>query len=324
MFFKRYWVYSSEGLTGCFVWKLIRIRGKMLKYIYHFPELQAFRTFCLTKNQKLLPYFWSMKRIFRLSAIVIFIAACNNGPTKEDDIPQTPVITYNIASTLPHDTSSFTEGLEFYNNTLLESTGLKGKSKLLQADPSTGKAIKQLALDSQYFGEGISVLHDTLYQMTWQDHKLFIYSAKDLKKIKELPLDIEGWGMTNDGKNLIASNGGSNLYYYEPGTFRLLRTVAVTEGGTPAVNINELEFINGFIYANQWQYNYILKIDPASGKVVAKMDLSEIMNKEKTRLVGKIDDTGAYLNGIAYNPSTDKIYVTGKLWPELYEIQFAH
>lgn len=272
----------------------------------------------------MLPYFCRMKRISWLLPIILMVAACNNGPSNDDNTPPTPAITYNIAGTLPHDTSSFTEGLEFYNNTLLESTGNYGKSKLLQVDPATGKVLQQVVLDPKYFGEGISVLHDTLYQMTYKEHKLFLYSVKDFKKLAELPLSIEGWGMTNDGKNLIASDGSSNLYFYEPGTFKLLRTQGVTEGGTPIVNINELEYINGFIYANQWTYNYILKIDPNTGQVVAKMDLSDIINKEKVKLPGNIDETGAWLNGIAYNPTTNKIYITGKLWPELYEVQFNH
>jgi len=146
-----------------------------------------------------------------------------------------------------------------------------------------------------------------------------VYSAKDFKKIKELPLEGEGWGMTNDGKNLIASNGKSSLYFYDPSTFRLIRELPVTESGSSVVNINELEYINGFVYANQWQYNYIIKINPSTGEVVGKMDLSNEVNKIKAK-----DPHAEFLNGIAYNPSTKKVYITGKLWPEIYEIQFAH
>ena len=217
----------------------------------------------------------------------------------------------------PHDTSFFTEGLEFYKNTLLESTGLQGKSKLVQVDQETGKISKQVNLDPKQFGEGITVFHDTIYQMTYQQNIVNVYSAKDFKKIKELPLTGEGWGLTNDGKNLIASNGSSNLYFYEPSTFRLLRVQGVTENGAVVPNINELEYINGFIYANQWQYNYILKIKPDSGEVVAKIDVSDLVNKAKEK-----HPKSEALNGIAYNPATNKFYVTGKYWPEIYEIQF--
>jgi glutamine cyclotransferase len=257
---------------------------------------------------------------------MFFIASCKNDDNNNNggnNASITPVITYSIAGTLPHDTSSFTEGLEFYNNYLLESTGNYGKSKLLELDPGTGKAVKQVVLDPKYFGEGISVLNDTLYQMTYKEKKVLVYSAKDFKFIKELPLNTEGWGMTNNGKELIVTDGSSNLFFYEPGTFRLLRTQGVTENGTPAVNINELEYINGFVYANQWQYNYILKIDPATGAVVGKMDLSALVDSVKAKQPGLLE-AGGYLNGIAYNKTTNKFYVTGKFWPQIFELQFSH
>ena len=199
----------------------------------------------------------------------------------------------------------------------MESTGNKGSSKLVETDLQTGKPTKLISLNNQFFGEGLSVLNDTLYQLTWQEHIVHVYSVNDFKKIKELPLDTQGWGLTNDGKNLIASDGSANLYFYEPSTFRLLRTQGVTENGSPAVNINELEYINGFIYANQWQYNYIIKIDPNSGQVVGKLDLSDLVNRVKAQ-APYVNE----LNGIAYNAETKKFYVTGKYWPQIFEIQF--
>jgi glutamine cyclotransferase len=263
-----------------------------------------------------------------ISILSFLFISCNNGKgnTGKDDSavygsnttpPSVPVLSYSIISVQPHDTSYFTEGLEFYNNTLLESTGLTGKSKLVQTDLKTGKVLKQVNLDPKYFGEGITVLHDTLYQLTYQEHVVHVYNVKDFKKIKELTFNTEGWGLTNDGKNLIASDGSSNLYFYEPSTFKLLHTQGVTESGSPVVNINELEYINGFIYANQWQYNDILKINPNTGEVVAKLDLSDLVNKLKAK-----DPHAEYMNGIAFNPATNKFYITGKLWPEIYEIQF--
>ncbi|HUP13095.1 MAG TPA: glutaminyl-peptide cyclotransferase, partial [Niastella sp.] len=156
-------------------------------------------------------------------------------------------------------------------------------------------------------------------QLTWQEKVVFVYDPKTFKKIREFPLNTEGWGITNNGKNLIVSDGSSNLYFYEPSTFRLLRTQGVTEAGSPAINLNELEFINGFVYANQYEYNYILKIDPNSGQVVAKMDLSDLVDRVRTK-APQIN----VLNGIAYDTITKKIYITGKWWPELYEIQFEH
>jgi glutaminyl-peptide cyclotransferase len=261
---------------------------------------------------------------FLLGLLFFLFISCNNSDTNNSsatDKTSIPISTPSIVSTLPHDTSNFTEGLEFYDSTLLESTGLKGQSYLLQYIPATGKIIKKVKLDSTYFGEGITVLHDTLYQMTYQEHVVFVYDIKTFKKLKELPLEGEGWGMTNDGKNLIVSNGSSNLYYYEPGTFKLLKTVQVSENGTAVPNVNELEYVNGYVYANQWQYDYIVKIDPSNGNVVAKYDLSSLHDSVK-KIDPKVDLDSAVLNGIAYNHATKKFYVTGKNWPQMYEIQF--
>lgn len=268
-------------------------------------------------------YFCFMKLFFPFLAGLFFLASCSdNNPAQTTTTatePAIPVLSYNIVQSYPHDTSSYTQGLEFYDGILLEGTGLEGKSKLARVDLTSGKALKNIALDSALFGEGITVLHDTLYQLTWQNKKVLVYTAKDFKKIKEFPLNTEGWGLTNDGKNLIVSDGSSNLYFYEPATFRLLRTQGVTESGSPAYNLNELEYINGFVYANKYEYNDILKIDPTSGQVVAKLDLSDVV----TRVQNK-DPQINFLNGIAYDSITKKIYVTGKLWPELFEISFQH
>jgi glutamine cyclotransferase len=261
--------------------------------------------------------FW----LLLIAPCLLFIFSCNNSDTTSVSEPgndnTTPNITYSIAATYPHDTSSFTEGLEFYKGKLLESTGNTGKSKLLEIDLKTGKPAKAISLDNKFFGEGITVLNDTIYQLTWREHIVNVYTVNDFKKIKEFPLNTEGWGLTNDGKNLIASDGSANLYFYDPSTFRLLRTQGVTENGGPAVNINELEYVNGFIYANQWQYNYIIKIDPNSGQVVSKLDLSELVNRVKAQAPYALE-----LNGIAYNPETKKFYVTGKYWPQIFELQF--
>jgi glutaminyl-peptide cyclotransferase len=253
----------------------------------------------------------------------LFLAVgCNNnntsntGPENTTE-PPIPTLTYSIVRTLPHDTSYFIEGAEFYNNTLLESTGNYGPSKLLQIAFPSNKIINKVDLGPKYFGEGITVLHDTLYQLTYKEGKVFVYNAKDFKKINELPFNGEGWGMTNDGKNLIVTNGSANLYFYEPGTFRLLKVQQVTENRSLVPNINELEYVNGFVYANQWTYNYIYKIDPTNGAVVAKLDLTDLVNQVKARYP-EVD----VLNGIAYDPATKKMYVTGKYWPEWYEIQF--
>ena len=161
-------------------------------------------------------------------------------------------------------------------------------------------------------------MNDTVYQLTYQEHVVLVYSAKDFKKIKELPLNGQGWGLTNNGQVLIASNGSSDLYFYEPQTFRLLKTLSVTERGNVVPNINELEYVNGFIYANQWQQNYIYKIDSNTGEVVGKMDLSDLVQKARQQY-----PNAEVLNGIAYNPQTKKFHITGKNWPLIYEMEFG-
>lgn len=266
-----------------------------------------------------------MKRFSWLALLSIgFVAIrCSNNTDNADDsgsaaAPQTPSISYSLVGTTPHDTSFFTEGLEFYKGNLLESTGLEGKSKLVEYDLPSGNVIKEISLAPSSFGEGITVFRDTVYQLTYRESKVNVYSVKDFKKIKELPFNGEGWGLTHDSTALIATNGSNNLYFYEPGTFKLLKTVAVNENDAPAVNLNELEYINGFVYANQWQMNNILKIDPSTGNVVAKMDLSALVQKEQA-----INSNAEVINGIAYNPETKKFYVTGKNWSKIYQLQLA-
>jgi glutaminyl-peptide cyclotransferase len=271
-------------------------------------------------------YFCPMKFkwLSMLALCAVYMSSCNNtGPASgnSDDTSNstnTPMISYSIAASYPHDTSSFTEGLEFYKGELIESGGNYGKSKLFSYDLTSGKSSRTIPLDSKYFGEGVTVVNDTAYQLTWKENVVMVYSAKDFRKVKEFPFNGEGWGLTNDGKNIIASNGTSNLFFYEPETFRLLKTQLITENGSSVLNINELEYINGYVYANQWGYPYIIKIDPNSGQVVGKLDLTELVNKVKAQ-----DPKADFLNGIAYNPETKKFYVTGKYWPQIFELQLA-
>ena len=262
--------------------------------------------------------------ILLIAGAVPFMNSCNNTPGSgngNDSISAPKSLSYSILTVYPHDTGSFTQGLAFYKGELYEGTGERGRSKLMKIDLATGKSLKEISLENKYFGEGITVFNDTIYQLTWQENTVFAWSL-DFKKLKEFPLKTtttEGWGITHDGKNLIVTDGGSNLHYFEPSTFRLLRIQGVTESGNPSFNLNEIEFIDGFIYANQWQYHYILKIDPANGTVVAKADLTEIVNRVKAK-----DPSIDYLNGIAYDPQSKKMYIPGKRWPELYEIQFSN
>ncbi len=258
--------------------------------------------------------------VFLLSLLFFSFISCNNSDSGNADQPQSsvPVSTPGIVSTMPHDTSRFTEGLEFFDSLLIESTGNRGKSKLVLYHPSTGEIVKEVKLEDKYFGEGVTVFNDTIYQLTYQQKTVLLYDAKTFKRIKELPFEVgEGWGLTNDGKNLIASTGSSNLYFFEPGTFKLLKTLNVTENGSPVPNINELEYVDGFIYANQWQYSYIIKIDPFSGNVISKLDFSGLTGSVKNN-----EKHAQEFNGIAYNKKTKKFYVTGKHWSQIYEVSF--
>ena len=258
---------------------------------------------------------------FLCIALLTSLVACKNKDKNDSVDPQVNApksMSYSIISTYPHDTSSYTQGLLVYKGELYEGTGLEEKSKLMKVDLKTGKPLQSINLEPKYFGEGITIINDTVYQLTYKNQVVFVYTLKGFKKIKEFKLDTEGWGLTTDGKQLIASDGSSTLYYYDPATFKLLKTQDVTEAGSLSYNLNELEYIDGFVYANQYLAPYIFKIDPSTGKVIAKADVTSMWERVKV-----IDPNAEVPNGIAYDTATKKIYVTGKLWPELYEIQFS-
>ncbi len=225
---------------------------------------------------------------------------------------------FDVVATYPHDTSSYTQGLVIYKGQLYEGTGQYGSSALLKLDLATGNTLTRLSLDNSYFGEGITILNDTIYQLTWKEQKVFVYDL-NFKKIRSFDIDKEGWGLTNNGSDLILTNGSGDLFFYEPATFKLLRVQTVTEAGTPSFNLNELEFVDGFVYANQYTYPYVLKIDPQTGEVVAKFDLSRIW--EQCR---QLYPNSEVPNGIAYDKEQKKWYVTGKNWPLLFQVQWGH
>lgn len=256
-----------------------------------------------------------------LIIMALFIFGCEEPKTGSlDGSPlTTKILGYSIVKTYPHDTAAYTQGLVMYKGGLYEGTGNYGRSELKKVDLNSGATLQRVKLGEKFFGEGITILHDTIYQLTWQEKKVFVYILPDLKKIKEFDVPFEGWGITHDGTNLIVSTGSGELFFYRPSDFSLLRTQQVMEAGAPSFNLNELEYIQGYIYANQYTYPYVLKIDPRTGEVVAKADLTEWWNRNKS-LYPKADVP----NGIAFDSSTNKIYLTGKWWPELYEIQFSN
>lgn len=267
-----------------------------------------------------------MKKLLFFTFTALFFAACNSNSSGDNDtvavpnaIPPPANITYNIVAAYPHDTSAFTEGLIWHDNALYESTGLEGQSRLMKIDIKNGKPGNSVSLDPSVFGEGITILNDKIYQLTWQNHKVYVYDAKTLKKLKELTWEHDGWGLTNNGTDLIISTGSSNLYFADPETFKIRKIVGVSDNNGPIGNLNELEYVNGVIYANIYLSDYIVKIDPANGHVVGKLDLSGLRGKAAAQVDTDKDNV---LNGIAYDSTKNSMYITGKNWPLIFEMKF--
>lgn len=271
-----------------------------------------------------------MKKIFTFLSFAVFLASCSNNGNESDDNgkgesalnPAPAIINYSVVNVFPHDPTAFTEGLFVHDGQMYESTGGQPQSNDFKSwfgpvDIKTGTFLKKVMLDTSYFGEGINIFGDKLYQLTWQSHIGFVYDAKTFKKIKDFPIAGEGWALTNDGTYLIMSDGTSNLRYLDPETLKVAKILGVQDNNGPVSNINELEYIKGFIYANQYLTSYILKIDPASGRVVGKLDFTSLDNELKAKHPDAME-----MNGIAYDSAADKIYVTGKAWPNLYEVRF--
>lgn len=261
--------------------------------------------------------------------MMILLMACDNTekkpaytPGPSNNIPAPVPVSYTVVNIYPHDTGAFTQGLVFYNNNLYEGTGQKNESTLRLVDLTTGKVEKKVSINPDWFGEGITILNDTVYQLTWQDHKVLVYTLKDMKLVKTLGWANEGWGITHDNTNLIISDGTDKIYYVRPSDFKLMKVISVSNNLGPVNNLNELEYINGFIYANQWETDYILKIDPSSGFVVGVLDFSNALKKLANINYDKeAVEQGAVLNGIAWDAAGDRMFVTGKRWPKLLEIK---
>lgn len=231
---------------------------------------------------------------------------------------EVPVYGYEVVNSYPHRTDAFTQGLEFKDGYLYEGTGLNGRSSLSRLDWETGTVLQSIRLPSRYFGEGISIVGERLYQLTWQSNIVFVYDVNTFETITSHYHPTEGWGLAWDGTHLILSDGTAELQFIEPESFQVVRKVPVTLDGTPVHYLNELEYINGEVWANVWQTDEIVRIDPATGAVTAVVDLSGLA--EQTRTGG----ADAVLNGIAWlapEGSTEgRLFVTGKLWGSLFEI----
>ena len=219
-----------------------------------------------------------MRYYFSGLCLLLFIFSCNNKSNNDvatdNGNPPPPAINFSIVKVYPHDTSSYTQGLQWYNNNLYEGTGNYDHSKLLKTDLASGKILQQIktSVDPNVFGEGITVLNNKIYELTWKTNKVYVYDLNTFKKINEFTWPFEGWGLTSNNKELILSSGSSNLYFINPDNFKILRQVNVTDNNGPVSMLNELEYVHGYVYANIYESDYIIKIDPENGKVTGKLD----------------------------------------------------
>ena len=271
----------------------------------------------------------SMKHFLIPALLLIVVSSCNNGTDQNEPqalttIPAPAQLGFTLLNAYPHDTSSFTQGLVYYNAVLYESTGNPNNASnngswIGPVEITTGQQTKKVTLPSSIFGEGITILNDKVYQITWQNKKGFVYDLKTFKQLQEFSYNHEGWGITHNGSELIVSDGSSNLYFWDTATLKELRRISIQDQNGLRNNINELEFINGFLYANVWQSNDILKIDPATGNVVGILDLSSL-KQTYPDLVGE-SSSDKVLNGIAWDSSANRLFVTGKNWSKLFELK---
>jgi len=226
-----------------------------------------------------------------------------------------PWYTFQVVKGFPHDPGAFTQGLAYADGYIYEGTGMYGRSTLRKVRLEDGKVLRSVALDERYFGEGITLFQDRIMQLTWREGRGFVYDKESFTLIDDFPISTEGWGLTNDGIHLIMSDGSATLTYLDPFTFQPIKQIAVFDSAGPVVRLNELEYIQGEIYANVWLTDSIARINPSSGRVTGWIDLSGLLGPED-REGYNVD----VLNGIAYDAENERIFVTGKLWPALFEV----
>jgi glutaminyl-peptide cyclotransferase len=267
-------------------------------------------------------YFQRMM-VLLASVLVAIMAGCRQEalvtPTGTDPVfspmPGTPVYTYQVVNAWPHDRDAFTQGLVYFNGVLLESTGLYGRSSLRLVELNTGRVLQQVPVPPGCFAEGLAALRGKLYQLTWQNHKGFVYDQETFQLEKEFSYEGEGWGLTTDGQSLILSDGTDRLRFLNPATFAVERSINVSDQGRPVARLNELDYVKGEIYANVWQTDFIVRINPTNGVVTGWIDLGGLLSPADR------DATTDVLNGIAYDAAGDRLFVTGKFWPKLFEVR---
>lgn len=265
-----------------------------------------------------------LTRLIYSSIICAMLLSCTTEKPAEQQAPPNvpkPALAgalrqgYRVLLTLPHDPGSFTQGLVVHNGQFLESTGQYGFSSLRRVAIGTGDVKQKESVDARYFGEGIAVLKGRVYMLTWLNQQGFVYDAKTLNKVDDFTYSGEGWGLTTDGTNLYMSNGTSTIGVHDPAGFRRIRSIDVTLDGAPLGNLNELEWIRGEIWANVWQTEQIVRIDPTSGRVVAVIDMAGILPPS-----ARTPSTDV-MNGIAWDSVSNAVYVTGKHWPSVFKIE---
>jgi glutamine cyclotransferase len=248
-----------------------------------------------------------------LLASVVCVALLAMSPADARQGGRAPVWRYDVVRAYPHDADAFTQGLVYQDGFLYESTGLNGRSSLRRVALETGRVVQRVAVDRRYFAEGLASWGPYLLQLTWDTGIGFVYDRASFKLLKTFTYAGEGWGFADDGKQLVLSDGSPTLKFLDPATFAVTRRVTVRDGGRPIEELNELEVVKGLVYANVWQTPRIAIIAPADGRVVAWLELS--------RLTPKMASPDAVLNGIAYDAAGDRLFVTGKFWPQLFEIK---
>ncbi len=272
-----------------------------------------------------------MNRLFVLISIVVLaligavlfyttqVHTTSGGPARVVQVSEdVPIYGYKIVKVFPHDPQAFTQGLVYYKeNILYEGTGMWGESSLRKVDLETGTVLQIYRLPPELFGEGITIWEDKIIQLTWQHRRGFVYDRETFTLLKEFSYPTEGWGITHDGSRLIMSDGSATLFIWDPETFHEIGRIEVRDEHGPVVRLNELEYINGLIYANVWQTDRIAIIQPETGRVVGWIDLTGLLKPEDRS--SRVD----VLNGIAYDAQGDRLFVTGKYWPKLFQIQLT-